>query len=548
MMMNNYLLEPFLASFYLAEAVCRHFISETERSRIFAELADVFCIPESRLAEYYRESGLPHYRNISNLSEYNRFCRTLEFMKFSGKEIDCTGTDRLIMSQKCIAMKAKQDILESDANITRAALYRTLSDVAELGCVNAMTLLAFLEYNGICFSEAKNRAIVQIRKAAEWNDLFACLMGIAYDVERTYRYSSILNTVLSFGAHRDAYAVVCARNSLTECSETNPEAELLERAFSYGSVKRDIYNRYYAEFLGSEIVSYEDKKKLVNSEHKDITALISKIPFSATFKKKPCFDRSAADRVLLRRDEELRSILRHVAVATESPGGVSKPLMIASSSGFVCDMYRDMLRDGFAGSGVVEIDAGSLNVHDLDPTSDNVFLRGVLKTGSARTVFMIHGCEELEDHRIEALTKWFSTAFRKNFELYNPHVTLDFSGLMIILFATAKVSEISSLTSHCETVFTDRVKNEEKRNMIEVALSSALEPYDSVMSMSEECMTFLEGYDANRIVQIIEFAVRNAVYEGRDEIILTDVKEGGNNPKVISTAGSFGFNGGNNNA
>jgi hypothetical protein len=58
----------------------------------------------------------------------------------------------------------------------------------------------------------------------------------------------------------------------------------------------------------------------------------------------------------------------------------------------------------------------------------------------------------------------------------------------------------------------------------------------------------LEEYDANRIVQIIEFAVRNAVYEGRDEIILTDVLEGGKNCKALSTAGGFGFNGGNNNA
>jgi hypothetical protein len=198
---------------------------------------------------------------------------------------------------------------------------------------------------------------------------------------------------------------------------------------------------------------------------------------------------------------------------------------------------------------VVEIDARSLNIRDLDPTADNVFLRGVLNTGSARTVFMIHGCEELERNNLEVLAKWLNNSYRKNFELYNPRITLDMSGLMIILFATTKGAELSSLTSRCETVFTDRVRNEEKRHMIEVTLSSAVELYDNDnMSMSEECMPVLEEYDANRIVQIIEFAVRNAVYEGRDEIILTDVLEGGKNCKALSTAGGFGFNGGNNNA
>ena len=541
-MKNSYLIEPFLSSFYLAEAICRHFISDTERAEMFLELAGVFCIPDDCLAEYYRASNESYYRNIVNLADYNKFCRTIEFLKISGKEIECSDTDRLILAQKCNAMKAKHEILPNDANLTRTSLYLTLSDLAERGNVNALSLLAFLEYNGICLSEDKPGALAKIRKAARWNDLFACLMGICYDIERTDRYESTLNAVLTLSGRRSAYESVRTHHFLTEAPERNPEAELLEKAFGIGTVERNLYNRYYADLLGSEIVSYEDKKKLVHSEVQD--SLISRIPFGASFKQKPRFDRTAADSVPLQREQELRGILRHITVESAGPGGVSKPLMIASSSDFVVGMYRDMLRVGFGDGGAVEIDARILNVHDLDSTVDNVFLRGISRTGSARTVFIIHGCEELERNELEMLTKWLSNSYRKSFVLYNPQITFDLSGIMIVLLATVKGTELSPLTSRCETVFAERVKSEEKRRVIETELASALASYNiKDMSISEECLTFLEEYDTNRIAQIIESAVRNAVYEGRNEIILSDVKEGGN-CKVLSTVGSFGFTGG----
>ena len=44
--MIAYLLEPFLVQFYLLEAVCGSFMTEKEKSKLFHELAKVFCLSE----------------------------------------------------------------------------------------------------------------------------------------------------------------------------------------------------------------------------------------------------------------------------------------------------------------------------------------------------------------------------------------------------------------------------------------------------------------------------------------------------------------------
>lgn len=549
-MKECYLIAPFLSTFYLAEAVCRHYILGEERKELFMKLAEVFCIPAGdELEAYYRESGREQYRSIVNIADYERLCRSIEFLQITGKAPEITAIDRMIMAQKRCAMTVKSEIVKNDVNMTRDEIYLTLSDLSEKGSINAASLLAFLEYNGICVGVNKKSAIERIRMCAEWNDIFGCMMGLCYDKERSEEYMSLLHTLLTLSGREEAYRSVCARSGIVGEAEPQRRAEILEKAFGMGSVKRDLYDINYARVVKSEIISDEDKRKLLGSKQQETAALIAKIPFGAVLGEKLKFDRSVVDRVPLKRENELRGILRNIKVALTCSSRVCKPLMISSNDGFLTSMYADMIKAGFGEERVVELDAGNLTYRDFEPTCDHFFLRGMEKTGSARTVFIIRSCEELGEGEREALAKLLAGSSRKSFELYHPQVSLDLSGLILVLLSSAKNPALSSLVSRCETVISDRVKQEEKPRMIESVFASTLSSFGlHDFRMAEECLPYLETYDAKSTGQLLEAALRSAVYEDRKEITLEDVRENGKGLKPISPISGFGFNGGINNA
>ena len=139
----EYLLEPFLVRFYLLESLCGSFISAQQRSRMFTELAGIFCLEDSReLREYERLSALPHFQAVEDLSSYGRLCRTIEFADLTDQHTDLTDRDRRILAQKRKAMTAKAELLPQGKNLTRETVASALTVKAENGSVDAMMALA----------------------------------------------------------------------------------------------------------------------------------------------------------------------------------------------------------------------------------------------------------------------------------------------------------------------------------------------------------------------------------------------------------------------
>ena len=112
----TYLVEPLLTQFFLLDAVCRGFIDEARRKATFCELAQVFGVPLNEEVEaYFEMANAPHYKNITDNAAYERLCRTIEFARHSGQEVDLTEADRVILAQKREAMAIKAELFEQRA-------------------------------------------------------------------------------------------------------------------------------------------------------------------------------------------------------------------------------------------------------------------------------------------------------------------------------------------------------------------------------------------------------------------------------------------------
>ena len=109
----GYLIEPLLTQFFLIDAICRGFISETQKRKIFNELAKIFCVPLNReTEEYYSVATSSHYNNITDYATYERLCRLIEFAESSGQTTEMTLIDRVVLAKKREAMLIKSEIFK----------------------------------------------------------------------------------------------------------------------------------------------------------------------------------------------------------------------------------------------------------------------------------------------------------------------------------------------------------------------------------------------------------------------------------------------------
>ena len=538
----EYLLEPFLVRFYLLESLCGSFISAQQRSRMFTELAGIFCLEDSReLREYERLSALPHFQAVEDLSSYGRLCRTIEFADLTDQHTDLTDRDRRILAQKRKAMTAKAELLPQGKNLTRETVASALTVKAENGSVDAMMALAYLEYHGIFGCADRENALRRARLCGRWNDLFGNLFCIAYDAEGRQPCYDTLATVLRSAGERPVLLHICAFTGHTGETARLPEARLMEKAFARDIVKRGTYDRAFAKAAFSRLIGMEDKEKLLLDPQRE---LLEALPLDLK-EEGLHFDDSVAQRLALQREDELRRIAQNFAVAQQCPAQVYKPLLIIGTQDYPVRMYGDMIRRALGETPVVELDAGTLTDADFAGTVSNVFLRGLSQTRAADPVFLIRDCQELSDHYAEELLKVLDPAYRCRFKLFQPAVSLDLTKLRFVLLATGRTSGVRKLAAGCDALNVRRIAPEEKDAVIADVFCSCATAFGCAgLQLEAEARRYLSGFEIHQVQQLLDSAIRCAIFERKDVITLRALQQIDLECGATVVKREFGYTGG----
>ncbi len=546
---KDYQLEPFLSQYYFITGICKDFLGENERKTVYSLLSKVFCLPECKeLNEYFTLSESDEFIDVTDKTSYERFCRTIDFALKSGQDINLTEMDRTVLSCKSAAVKMRKNIFENLTKLTRESLVSILLDKAMTGDTDAMAAMGFMEYNGICMCKDRENAVKRIRLCARWNHLFANLLGICCDGENKAEYFNNLYTVMNTEDRRRRFEKICAYSGYNGILCEKPEVRILEKAFGIGIIKRNVFERAVEKIVYSPVLSMEDKEALFLSGNKEVPALLADIPVDMVWEARENIklDRECGSSLVLVREGEQRRILQSLSIAVGCPENVYKPLLVVSSDAYVCDMYEEMIRKALCGAAFVDIDASTVSEADFSPSKDNVFLRGLTKTKTMNTVFVIHNLESLKEREADRLAKFLDTGFRKRFRLSVPSVTVDMSGIMFVMLAGETTGVVRSISDICDTVWTEHISGEEKQTAIESMFErSAVSYRHEIDCPDEDCKKYLSGFDLDRTEQIIDSAVRNAVFEGKKTITLKDLKDVS---REGETKRGFGYMGGYNNA
>ncbi len=544
-MVNDYLLEAFLTRYYLLDAICGDFMTESAKKNSFFELARVFCLDGKKvLRDYYEASCRREFKEIKRLSEYERFCRILEFAKESGQRISFDEVDRKILAQKKQAMLIKKSLFEQDKNLTCERISATLMNLAENGSIDAMVMLSYMEYHGICLCRDETNAVKRVRHCAKWNDLFGNLMGIAYDEGKRVYYDT-LYTVFRNASRKPVFDHICQVTGYDGEYSKNPVARIIEKAFALGIIKPNQYDRVFSMVAFSGMIPIEDKEKVLLNKQNGAIAALSDLPFDATWEREVSFDEGCSDDLPLVRSGEIKKIMQNISVARNCPKEAYAPLLIVTSDEYVSDMYANMLGRGFSDSDVVVIDAGTLTLQDFRGDGENVFIRGLSETKSARTVFIFEDCEELAEGPLNEMIKALDNEYRTKYKLFSPPVSFDISGCLIIMIASERNEAVIKLQDHCDTVWTEKINNDEKSFVVNSLFARRAKVFGKPeVILEDNCIEFLSEFDMAHIRQVIDAALRAAIFDKTDSITLETVKTICKERNITAARRGFGYVGG----
>ncbi|MBQ9945525.1 MAG: hypothetical protein IJO68_03270 [Clostridia bacterium] len=543
----DYLTQMFLAEYFLLDSTAGRFLDEKERKKAFSELARIYCIPENqKLKKLFTETEEEHFRSIADISSYERFCRLLEFGEKSGQDTTLNAEERMILSQKRAALSVKQEILGDDMALTEEDVYTDLLNAAMNGNIDAIGILAFMEYNGICMFCDNESAIKRLRLCAKWNCIFGLLMGIAYDSENKKCYYDRLFTILNNENRKGLFTHICKTGAYEAVPEKDSVAGILEKAFGQGIIKRNVYDRNFAKVAFSQIISNDDKKKLLlNSNSKSRLDACYGIPFDSELHGKFEIDVSVAEDLPLKRDSQVKKILQNLMLSKRGPAEICSPLLVVTSDSFLTDMFCDMLTRALGETPNVLIDAGTLNHNDLAPDRDNIILRKLSETKTVRTVFIIKNCEELEGAMLDDLHNLLDYSYRKKFPLASPCVSLDLSEVVFVLIAQGRDADITDIAPECDTVYSERLSLQEKKTVIKALFARRKEAFGNIgVEMTEEGADYLLCFDTVKLQRIIDGVLKNALFGKSSEIDKDDIKTVCKEQNIVNSKNGFGYVGG----
>ena len=443
-------------------------------------------------------------------------------------------------------MRIKTKLFDKVCNLTDDMIRDTLSSRAMNGDVDAMVMLAYMEYNGICVSCDKESALKRLRLCAKWNHLFGNLMGIAYDPENAEAYYNTLYTVLRSADQKAVFSYICRQKRYNATPVKDAVADMLETAFGMKLLKRDTYDRSVAKIAFSQLLTAEDKEKLLlNNKPETIGALLD-IPFNAKRDMGYRFDCRQASNIPLPRTEELDKVFCGIYPATGHIPGGYRPLLVASDDAYILEMYAEALKSGFSGSNkVIEIDAGALTRADFVGGKENFILRGLSETKQTHTVFLLKHCDEMGEAELEDLMKLLDYGYRRKFKLLEPTVSLDLSDVLLVLFASRVNPVVKHLARECDVLWTAPITDEEKQLMIASVFESRAKSFGMGSAELEAAgRDFLTPFKTGQIVLLLDGALKRAAFHKESVITAEALRTISDQQSIRRNKREFGYLGG----
>lgn len=499
-MKNETLFEPefligeFLSNYLFADVLFSGYRSIAEMKIFYKEFAKIFCIHDREWLETaWSVISSDLFRFADGEGEFNRLVR---LTKLYPDHI--TEDEKYILSYKAYAIKNKAEMLRNNNCASFEETLRVLEQKADGGSTACLSLLGFLEHNGIFVQKSYEKAQKHISAAAAWNSVFAALMLGRYS-ERASAYSSKLSALMSYRSNdRGVYAYLTQELDLSVDETPDKLTLALNQAFCDGSLSPDQIDRNTLKLIRSVVLSERSKVKAIkNKNGKD--DIFSAIPLSVTHNTPLTFDPKSLIALSEKRKSEVERICSNLAMSDLRNTVAYKPLMIVCSDEFILDHYRDKIKKCFVGSPIVDVSIYKDNKCDVSRSNSNIFVSAIEKHGEKNTVILIDNCEQLSENDSAEMANFLSLENLKHYKpALLPFLEMDISGMLPIFFAASVPN--AKLARCCDVVLASEMSKEEFREILEASVKKKQQIFEvASVSIDPEASDLLFEYSSETV-------------------------------------------------
>lgn len=524
--MINAIEELFLSEYFLMQTVLGKIL--TDSKELFFVLGKIFLLPDTKIYLLYRLSEREDVKSIKTENDFKRHMRIKQYLQMSGSNNLCTEEVEHIKNIKGNAiLSATQLKLKSGSEATQNIIYATVSNAANQGVVPALRIMGLLQCEDIVIEKNFKIGISNLSKSADWNDITSVLALLKYCKDTREYNMARLYMLIENTPFAPIYNEAVKEYQVYSNDEIK-EVKLLEKAFNYSVLKREVYDPKYAKIIYSEILKYEEKDRLIISESKESVSMLADLPLNLPKCALHEIDFSVLQQVHLVRDDEQQKILKNLKNTDLVGQDIYQPLCLCSDSNYILNIYTEAISK-IPNINVANINVSDLTEYDLEPTPNNILIRNINESKSNCFILDFRGNIRLE--LVEYVINFLKAANRAKLHLNKPNVTIDLSNLLTICVCDER--NIDYFSHCCEVVRLKEVSNEEMPKAIEHILVHKKKLYGlTEIKLQKKHVDKLCYEKVETVEKILDYAVREHRGEsGKVEIAEADFKFNHDNNK-----------------
>ena len=499
----------------------------TPTKQLFNRLTRTFSVSTRRANALFNLTEQESVKEIVTASDAKRYKRITQFLQESNSpDLYDADTDSLIrIKAEALELASKAEMCQ-DGKTTRNAVYQTLLDRANSGCVDALRLLGTLELFGLFVEKNVEQGIEKVLKASQWGDALGMFLLIRAGVNVDY-----VNRNFYAAAQNSPYSVLISivnKDVADDGNHAAAEIVLLNKMFNSKMVNKSVYSPAHARVLYATGISREDKEKILLSENKQLLNDVANLPIYSPRGELHCSLEGIRRMTLCREEERLQieTALQNRDLRTWSN---YKPLCLAVNSLYLQRLYAKAIERCFRGEMVERIYVAELQERDFEPTASNVFVRHcksvadnervVKRNNDTGNVFLLILNGDLSDSVLKRVKEFLSTAWRRQVQLLHPSVTLNFSyALPIVICDGINAKKLKNLVDMVQIADVD--SGERTLLIEEMLLKKANLYFGRSVEITDDAQALTSEFSLEDVEKIIDTAFRamRVKFENADKV------------------------------
>lgn len=495
------LLNAFLSSYLLADALFSRFCYPEEMRAIFDRYAETFCVHSKQwLNQIWEVISSDLFSLADNDCDYNRLVRLSK--QFPDR---LNVTEYYVLSLKAVAIRTKTEILQGDDDAPFETVIRILERRANGNDTDCMALYGFLQYHGLLIEQNTAQAQTKLNNATLWNNLFAALTGCRSLLPTSF-YQSKLCALLSGSSNQSTREYLAEQLEIPKDTEPDKIALALEQTFCKGTFQPRRVNPELMKLMRSAVLSESGKYELIlwAASKENITAGVP-LEIQRDTEIIPDLD-DLADSFAGRSAEGDR-ISANLAMIDLRGTSVYKPLLIVCEDEMVLEYYTHAIRRCCADMPALMLDMQDRDKCNLSHNKENAFIAAMERFGEKNVMLLLMHCDSLDAEQSRQLAWFLKASNRKHFRIpCAVNVEVDLSGALPVLFSSHVPAEC--IAECCDVIIGTELSKEEFCRTLENTLEKKREQFKlSALSLAPDVSDFLFEYSSATISNLLNKAI-----------------------------------------